>query len=398
MHQSFILGLDIAKRIHYATLIDRSGKVLDSFKFANSKQGFHSLVSHLNKWVDNTAHLIVGLEATGHYWLNLYQFFADHAINVIVLNPLQTKSFRNTSIRGAKTDKIDSRQIADFIRFSDEPVSVAPAEDLIVLKQLTRFRSDLVNQIANTKKKLIALLDKVFPEFQELFSDIAGITSMALLEEYCLPEEIAKISTAKLTKFIQKTSRSRLGEAKAKLLKQQAEQSIGLTFGIDAFTLEMKILIEQIKHLEAQVKKVAKKILEVSKRQKTTLTTIPGISDTIAAVVIAELGNINKFAKAKDPAKAIAAYAGLDAKPKESGSSNGKRKMSKRGSRYLRTAIWQASFIAYQRDPMFQAIYQKHKEKGKHHNVAISHVARKMVNVIYSLLRSNAIYKPVMSS
>ena len=391
-----ILGIDIGKKVHAATLVNEEGKVVASFKFKNNKAGYDKVTKHIDKWVDDKESLTIGMEATGHYWLTAYQYFTNYGLEVIVLNPLQTASFRNTNIRGIKTDKEDGKFIAEIVRFQAAPVYL-PDATLIGLKQLTRFRTDLMRQIASVKLKLISVLDQVFPEFDSLFSDIAGKTSLTILERYTTPEEINTVKTKDLTTIIKKASRSRLGRQTAYSLKQLSDESIGLTIGIDAFSLQIQLLVEQIKHLEAQVKKLEEVIEKLFKKQENTLTSIPGISTTIAATITAEISNIARFAKVKDPAKALTAYAGLDAKPKDSGNKKGKRVMSKRGSRYLRTAIWQAAFTASQHDPMFKKVYQKQIDKGKHHYVAVSHVARKMVNVIYSLLASGKIYQPILT-
>lgn len=394
--QKYTLGIDIGKRTHAATLIDDAGKGLISFTFTNTKTGYGKIAKQLDRWVDKRESLMVGMEATGHYWLSVYQYFKDYGAKIVVLNPLQTSSFRNTNVRGIKTDREDGKLIAELVRFQAAPAHV-PSETLIGLKQLTRFRSDLVERTSSVKLKLISVIDQIFPEYASLFSNIAGNTSLTILEQYTTPELIQKVNTAELTKIIKQASRSMLGQKQARALKDKAANSIGLTIGIDAFTLQTKLLIEQIKHLEQQIKKLDKSINKLFKEHENNLISIPGISTTIAATITAEIGNVSRFEKAKDPAKAITAYAGLDAKPKDSGAKIGKRVMSKRGSRYLRTAIWQAAFIASRHDPMFKAVYIKHKNKGKHHYVAISHVARKMVNVIYSILKSGKEYKPVLT-
>jgi len=415
LNYSYFLGIDIGKRVHFATLTDKHGKEIDSFKFKNTKAGFTSLLKHLDKWVNDKARkcLLIGFEATGHYWLPLYQFLSSLGLKIVLLNPLQTKSFRNTGIRGTKTDKVDGKLIADIIRFSSFDTLTffpqKPDEKVLALKRLTRFRSGLVNRIGNTKKRVVSILDLLFPEFEKVFSNIFSKTSMAILEKHVLAynsknglEGLKEIKTKALANLIEKASKKRLkGDKaieKAAKVKKAAENTIGFTIGLDAFFLELRLLIEQLKHLESQVEKVDKMIKELFLSFETSLTTIPGISETTGAVILAEIGNILRFEKAKNPAKALTAFAGIDPKLKESGKSKGQTVMSKRGSKHLRTALFQASLVASVWDPMFKSVYKKHKDKGKHHHVALSHVARKMTHVIYSLLKSNKTYKPVLAN
>src|ERR1700722_20591848 len=198
-------------------------------------------------------------------------------------------------------------------------------------------------------------------------------TSKALLDEAVIPQAIGAIPTKKLTLLLDKASRGRQGEKEAKHIKSIAEQSIGVTIGLDAFTLSLKILLTQITHLEEEVKRLDKEIMERVQSQETTLTTIPGIGVNTAGIILAEVGNFERFKDDKNGAEKLVALAGIDPKVKESGKYKGKAKMSKRGSPYLRQAVRQAAFVAacgQRHDPMFAALYQKKIKLGKHFEVA----------------------------
>ena len=206
----------------------------------------------------------------------------------------------------------------------------------------------------------------------------------------------SSISTEKLTQILKKVSHGWFGEDKAIEIKQAAQESIGIRLGIDAFSLSAQILLAQITHLEDQVEKLDIEITNRLKALKTTLTTIPGIGDVLAATIISEIGNFDRFAALKDGAEKLVALAGIDPKMKDSGILKGKAVMSKRGSPYLRRAIRQAAFAASVRgkDPMLSGIYQKKIAEGKHFEVALSHVENKMMHVVYSLLKSGKEYLP----
>lgn len=407
----YYLGIDVGKLNHQAILCDSEGKPMaQSFKFPSSFQGYKMLSKYLEQHVmnkffpseikeaagDEFSQIHAGLEATGAYWLSLYEQLKKLGIQVTVLNPLQVKSYRNEGIRGSKTDTVDALLIVKVLRFGDYKASDLPNGDLLALRQLTRLRLDLVKMTTSLKLRVISVFDTVFPEYQHLFTNIFGESSRAILDEAIDPEAFSSISTKKLTEILKRVSHGWFGENKANEIKQAASQSIGIRLGIDAFSLSAQILLAQITHLEDQVEKLNIEITGRLKVLKTTLTTIPGIGNVIAATIISEIGNFDRFAVEKDGAEKLVALAGIDPKMKDSGILKGKAVMSKRGSPYLRRAIRQAAFAASVRgkDPMLSGIYQKKISEGKHFEVALSHVENKMMHVVYSLLKSGKEYQP----
>lgn len=397
----YYLGIDIGKYHHQAILCSEDAKPIGvPLKFASNVQGLAKLLSYLKKYLpqgEDVSSVHSGFEATGQYWLTLYEQLIKQKIKVSVLNPMQVKAYRNEGIRGAKTDKIDALLIVKVLRFGDYKESDIPTTDLFALRQLTRLRSDLSGMTAKVKLKVISIYDQVFPEYISLFSDMFGTSSKVLLQEAVLPEEIAVIPTEKLALLLKKASRGRYGEKQAKDVKKLALETIGIHLGLDAFSLSLEILLSQVTHLEKQI---AKLDIEIAKRVKDrgeTLTTIPGISITQEAAILAEIGNFERFRNDKDGAEKLVAIAGIDPKVKQSGKYKGKSKMSKRGSSYLRKIIRQAAFVAAVgkgKDPMFSRIYEKKKSEGKPFEVALSHVENKMLHVIYSLLKSKKKYIP----
>jgi len=396
----YYVGIDIGKYIHQAILCDKEAKPLASpLRFHATYEGYQLFIAYLKKVVDpkDFGDVSVGMEATGSYWFSLYEHLRKLGLQVMVLNPLQVKAYRNEGIRWAKNDRIDAQLIVKVLRFGDYKISDIPKEDIFALRQLTRLRSDLVSMTTDLKLKTISIFDQVFPEYKDLFYDIFATTSKALLDEAVVPQAIGAIPTKKLTQLLDKASRGRQGEKEAKHIKSIAEQSIGVTIGIDAFTLSLKILLAQITHLEEQIQRLDKEIMQRVEIQQTTLTSIPGIGVNTAGTIIAEVGNFERFKDDKNGAEKLVALAGIDPRVKESGKYKGKAKMSKRGSPYLRQAIRQASFVAacgLKHDPMFAALYQKKIKEGKPFEVALSHVENKMLHVIYSLLKSKKEYKP----
>jgi len=396
----YYLGIDIGKEHHQAILCDLEAKpIAPSIRFKTTQDGFLELFSYLNKYIPNGDYSTIhaGLEATGIYWLTFYEKLKKQNIQVSVLNPMQVKAYRNEGIRGAKNDRLDALLIVKVLRFGDYRDSDIPPEDLFALRQLTRLRADLVDMTSSIKLKAIGIFDQVFPEYTNVFADIFGTSSKALLSEAVLPEQIAAIPTEKLTALLKRESHGKYGVQQARDIKKAAEQTIGVTLGLDAFSLSLEILLAQVIHLEKQVEKLNTEIGKRTELRAETLTTIPGIGKVQEATILAEIGNFERFRNDKNGAEKLVALAGLDPKVKESGKYIGRAKMSKRGSPYLRKAIRQVAFVASfgkGKDPMFSHIYEKKIFEGKHFEVALSHVENKMLHVIYSLLKSKKEYKP----
>ena len=376
------LGIDIGKFYHLVTLWEGKDRYY-TFKISVDQKGFFKLLERLKEYPQDE--ILIGMEATGHYFLSLYEFLLNQGYqNLVVLNPLQVQAFRNTNLRGGKTDRIDSFKICQILAFGQYQNSRLVGDEILTLRELTRFRADLVDEIGAAKKKFLSILDRIFPEFAQEFSNVFGKASLHLLERYPLPEEIAALSTQKLSKLLQKNSQGRFKKNKAEKVRQLALNSIGTRLGINAFKLEVQILIERIKHLEEQIDKLNQEI------EKLVLTdspifTIPGISLITGSSVLAEIGDITTF-KSSDQ---LIAFAGIDPKLRESGQWQGKTPISKRGPRYLRRAIFQASIVAIRVSPMFKAIYQRQRERGKPHKYSVMAVSNKLTRVIYSVLKNN---------
>ncbi|MCK4815926.1 IS110 family transposase, partial [bacterium] len=340
------LGIDIGKKTHVAGLVDDSGGNIDrTLKFSPSRTGWEKLMSYLEKNQLDKDSIQIGLEATGHYWLTLYEKLISSEFNVTVFNPLQVASFRNKGIRGQKTDPIDAVLIANVLRFGESSQTRLPDENILILRRLSRFRSNLVDQTTSIKHKISAILDQVFPEYASLFDNTFGKGSLALLKKSAFPEEIAKLDLGKLTKLLKKASRNHFDEEKARLIKDKAKISFGTRIGLDAFEIQIKILINQIEYLDEQTKKLAKELKSLVGDH--VLLSIPGISHVSAGIILGEIGNFRFAGKdeARRGIKALTALAGLDPKLQESGQYQGQTKMSKRGSKYLRRAVMQSSFV-----------------------------------------------------
>ena len=387
--QLFYLGIDIGKNTHVASLVDDKKKVIfKAFSFSNSIDGAESLILKLEAFKNE---LEVAMEATGHYWLSLYSYLVEKNFTVRVINPIQTDGWRcGVEIRKRKTDIIDSLLIADLLRYGDFVDTSLSNEDYLSLRNLSRFRSYLISSIGDLKRKTIALLDQVFPEYASSFSNIFGKTSKEILSNFSTPSDFEDINSDDLNTFLESVSKKNYASKKIDELSKKASSSFGINFCLDSFSLQIKILIEQISFIQKQVSDVENEIELLLEKLNSPITTIPGIGSVNAATILGEIGDIKRFS---NPSKLVA-YAGLDASVSQSGEYESTyNHMSKRGSPYLRRALFQSALRAEFCDPVFSDYYQKKISEGKHHLVATNAVARKLCHTIFAVLTKDEPYQ-----
>lgn len=390
-----IVGIDVGKFTHQATILDPDGApVGGTIRFENTALGFSRLLTHLEKLIDTKTkqHILVALEATGHYWLPLYLFLLDKKYKIQVFNPYQSDALRKMYMGRAKTDTIDAELVARLARFGSQKETPLQGEEVLMLRNLSRFRMELVFQSSDVKRKVIAVLDILFPEFEKLFSDVFGTSALALLQESPTPEEIVALDEGKLTALLETTSRKRLGSETARNIRDAAAVSIGSTFATKALVFELKMLLNQVQFLKTQLAELTTEIQTLLDPIEQQITTIPGVGTVIAAAIIGELGDLARFPNVAS----VIAYAGLDPKVSDSGMTSKQRSVSKRGSKYLRTAIWQAAVVSLVHNPDLKAFYAKKRSEGKPKQVAIGAVANKLTRIIYGIMRSGKEYQRVM--
>ena len=385
----FYLGIDIGKNTHVASLVDDKKKVIfKAFSFSNSIDGAESLILKLEAFKNE---LEVAMEATGHYWLSLYSYLVEKNFTVRVINPIQTDGWRQgIEIRKRKTDVIDSLLIADLLRYGDFVETSLSNEDYLSLRNLSRFRSYLISSIGDLKRKTIALLDQVFPEYASSFSNIFGKTSKEILSNFSTPSDFEDINSDDLNTFLESVSKKNYASKKIDELSKKASSSFGINLCLDSFSLQIKMLIEQISFIQNQVSNVENEIEVLLEKLNSPITTIPGIGSVNAATILGEIGDIKRFS---NPSKLVA-YAGLDASISQSGEYEATyNHMSKRGSPYLRRALFQSALRAEFCDPVFSDYYQKKISEGKHHLVATNAVARKLCHTIFAVLTKDEPYQ-----
>ena len=390
----FYCGIDIAKRQHVVALLDEKGQRRESiFSIANDRAGFDHLIQALPA-MDS---VMIALEATGHYWLALYDVLTQRGYSVAVLNPLQVAAYRRSGVRKVKNDRSDAVWIADFVRIANPSPTRQDLPVLLQLRELSRFRFRLTEQIGDIKRKLLTILDRVFPEYEQLFSSVFLQASRALLEQAVSAQEVAEMDLQELETLLHAASRGRFGREKAQQIQAQARLSVGVGFLADAAQMEMRCLLAQIELLEQQRDQIDAALAKLMSQIPQHITSIPGIGPSTGAAIVAEIGDINRF----DSPDKLVAYAGIDPSVYQTGQFQASEAhMSKRGSPYLRHALWMAASVAIKHDPQLQAYYQRKREEGKAHGVALGAVCRKLIARVYVVLKEQRPYtvRPIISS
>lgn len=376
------IGIDIAKFKHFASVVSSDGKVIvKPFPFENSRKGFMKLVEEIENFHD----CLIGLESTGHYADNLIQFLFERNYKIAVINSIQTDSLRDSNIRKTKTDKIDTMLIVQCLILKKYSLVSSKNIDMIKLRRLSRFRLEMVQQQTRIKTQLTACLDIVFPELVHFFNGNLHLNvSYALLEKYSSAKSIRLARIDGLTNLLYNNSHGRYNHEKALQLKNLAKDSIGLDN--PSVELQIQCLIKQLRLYKKQISDIDFSIMTLMQIIDSPILTIPGVSYTLGSMIISEIDDIKRFS---NPSKLLA-FAGLDPVVKQSGNFQAEHmKISKRGSTYLRYAIYRVAFLIIYNNETFSKYYLKKRAQGKSHRVALCHVCNKLVRVIFKILTDN---------
>ena len=386
-------GVDIAKVDHVIGAVDETGaEAARPMKLKNSEAGFERCIAWLESVAESEDDVFVGMEATGHYWKACFAYLMAAGYRVCVVNPMQVHAMRKLkSLSGVKNDRIDSWLIAETLRQGDYDETRLATDEVQALKQLTRYHQGLKQELAAVKTQAICVLDAYFPEYAALFSDMFGAASLKVLAECPTPSEVARKRASSIAKLLSEGSRGRLGDAKAAEVKAAAKSSVGIRLGEEAASFQIRTMVSQVEFLNATIAKVEKEVASLLGKVEPNITTIPGVSTTTGAQIVAEIGDVKRFRNAAS----IVKYAGLNSGVDESGKYSAEGvPITKHGSPYLRRSLWLAANRARQYDPRLKEYYDKLRRKGKPHRVAVTAVARKLCHVVYAVMRDRKPYDP----
>ena len=387
----YIVGIDIGKNHHEASIVSPEGKQIGrSLRFATTHKGADSLMSFIFKNIGNSP-CVFGMEATGHYWYPIYSFLKAKGYTICVINPIQSDSLRKMYIRQTKNDSIDSFLIAEVIRFGQFGTTSMADENILAMRQLCRYRDSVISSRTEIKLRIGTIMEQIFPEYEKQFSSLWVSTSMGILEKYLTPENIENAPIDELFEIIKDKSHNKLTMKKAISIREAAADTFGIKIAQDAFSFQLKQLIDRMNFLDKQIEALDCQILEYYEKFDCYLHTIPGIGIIGAATILAEIGDISRFKNSSS----LIAFAGIDPTVRQSGEFNSTHNhMSKRGSPYLRHAIFLAATTCSFHNSPLNAYYKKKRDQGKHHLTATGAVARKLTTVIYAVLRDSKPYEP----
>jgi len=374
------IGIDISKYKHDCFICNDTGEIIvENLSFENNQKGFQQLLDLLKPYDNSNVH--IGMEATGHYGLNLKLFLEKNNYSFMEFNPLLVKDFaKSLTLRRTKTDKVDSIIICQKLM----SVPYNPNPKLFYhkysIKSLTRLRETLVKQRSKYMVQMTNILDIVFPEFKPFFGNRFSLTSLYILEKYKTTDKIANMRDFE---SINNTSRGRFSYAKFIKLKDLAKNSIGESNEI--FELELQTILSLYRSIDSEINSLDKQISTIIKELNPPTLSIPGVGEISCATIISEFGDISRFS---NPNKMLS-FSGLEPGIIQSGTMFSKGKMVKRGSGYLRHSLMNVALVVIANNHTFYEYYHKKRSEGKCHRVALSHVCKKLIRIIYILETKN---------
>lgn len=385
------VGIDVAKDKHDCCIISSDGEILFSpFTIPNNLSGYDELYEKIWSITKDHSKIKVGLEATGHYHLNLLRSLLDNGLASYVINPLHTNLYRKgQSLRKTKTDKVDAASIAMML-LTDR--TLKPYSDTSYhneeLKSLTRYRFDKVQERAKLKTSVSRLVSILFPELEKLVPSLHIKSVYALLSEFPGASYVAKAHLTRLKNLLYDASKGHYGRDMAISIREAAASSIGSVQ--PAKSMELKHTLHLIDVMTTEIDEIEEAINNIMDELDSPITTIPGIRNRMGAMILAEIGDFSRF----DNPDQILAYAGLSPSIYQSGQlTSSYAHMEKRGSRYLRYALFNATKYVCTWDPTFSSYLAKKRAEGKHYYVAISHACKKLVRTIYRMQLTGEAYR-----
>jgi len=402
----YYVGIDIAKRAHVAVIMNEDNTLkVKPFSFNNDKSGFKKLLIHLQTLCCDLSDIVIGMEATGLLFENLYRHLQSLDYNVVLLNPYQTAKFREMdTMKRVKNDNIDSVMIAALLksgRFSEGYVS---QEQLQSLRELYRHRSSIEDQIKSLKRRTSAILTVVFPELETVIRDFFNVSGLALLDKYPTAKHFHHASVERILKTFRGIKGNNFNRVKAQALLDASKRSIYSGIASDARALNIRMNIAQIRLLKEQLdetllvmqslfsnhSEVKQEDREVMETLIDNLRTIPGVADKTILALLAECGNLDRFYAPK----ALIGFLGLYPTLSQSGDSTRHGRLAKRGASLAKKAIYLASISAIRHNDEMRTIYMNYRSKGRAKKEAIIIVARKLLTIIYTIYTRNIPYDP----
>ena len=386
-----IVGIDIASQKHDYFMIHKDTGVVfssSSVTIPNTENGYKKLHSDILSFSGavGDSDIRIGLESTGIYHTNIITYLVSHDFKVMMINPILTNMARKANrVHSPKNDNLDSQTICKYM--IDHSDKFLPYTSTLyhkqTLKSLSRKRFFIVEEYRKSKLVLNNLVQIVFPEMKTLFSNIYGESALAILKEYGTPKKLAKARISKINSLLH-------GRCKCSAVDiiEAAKHSVGISD--ECYAFEIMDAVENLEYIQRRLEKYDVQIRKLVDESYPNLLTVPGIGHTTAGLIAGEIGDIERF----HSAESLISYSGVDVTVYESGKYKAKYlRPSKKGSRYLRYALFQIARIIRIHDPVYRAYYEKKQAEGKHYYVILGHIQKKLCRLIHSLMKSGMNYE-----
>lgn len=374
-------GVDIASETHVVALVDEDGKVLvKPTAFTEDAAGYEKLFEQLGA----SAELLVAMEATGHYWKNLFAALAARGCSVALLNPVRTRRFAEEDLQRTKTDAIDALGIARFAAQKRPVPTRLPDPATEELRELVRLRERLLQDFGDRVRQLHRLVDLGFPEFTRYVRSLDSELASAILHDYPTAAAFRGVSARRLA-ALRYDGRHQVGTELAGSLLEAAKRSVGRHHG-EAYRMQVRYACEDLDILRRRLRQLDRDIENslAAHEVGTLLTSIDGIGPNTAARLIAELGDPAAFRAAG----ALAAYVGVVPALSQSGKrKNSRAAITPTGNARLRAALWMPTLTAVRKNPWLRTHYQRLLARGKLPKVALVACMHKLLLAIYSVAK-----------
>jgi len=388
---SLLVGIDVSKESFSVAGIDSEGNESFSRSYSMDSSGFGEFLKTITSHCEDLSKIIIGMESTGCYHINLYSFLASQQIHTLVINPLLIANYAKLSLRKTKTDKKDARTIAKFLLdHRQEVCQLSVSQDLQDLRDLSRERESLCHLMSATKVEIKRVIRTTFPELESM-GDLYTRTMIRFLQEYPSARLVRAAKSKAIAKALKRPSVGNKLTLTAEEIVKAAQSSVATVSPAKEIILRGKIAT--LLHLQERLAEVTKLLTDLCQSTKLEdleiLRSIKGVGPNTAAPLLAEMGEVKNYSSHKK----IIAYAGMDPSVHESGKYVGMSKLSKRGNRHLRRAIYLMTASVVSQNAFFKAYFLKRKREGLAPQKALFATAHKLIRVIFAMLSQRTHFK-----
>lgn len=396
----FYLGIDVSKKSCRYFLLNEEGQKVKSFSLDNTHEAFQNLLERLKALSIPRDHLLIGLEASGGFWENLYSHLKENDFSVVLLNPYHTNKFREALAKKAKTDDIDALVIAQLLRTGEYVQSQVAEEFIQSLREITKLRYELIKERKNYQRQTFSLLSVIFPEYEKTaLKNPFSVASLAILQKFPTAKDLAQAKPKQIEKIVRSIKGNNFDLKEIETLIQTAQNSIYSGRAKDARTTSLRILLRHIEHLSSSIEELETEIQELLSPQEPNdpfpgenLFTIPGVGNKTIAAVLSYLGTDGS--NFSNSTKAVG-YVGYFPRIYQSGQTQRENKICKRGPKVLRWALYMAAVASLRHNPEMRNLYHKKISQGKTEKQALICVAKKLLQIMLAMLKSGEPYNPL---